>query len=76
MSTPKKKTVVLPSKPRRSADADEWVASRQVEAPRTQRLTIDIPVELHRRLKTQCAMDGLSIAEVVRALLVQKYGKP
>ena len=33
------------------------------------RLTIDVPIDLHIRLKTGCAMRGEKIADVVRALL-------
>ena len=39
------------------------------------RLTIDIPLSLHRKIKAQCAMRGTKIAEELRELLAQKYGK-
>ncbi|NBV75615.1 MAG: hypothetical protein EBR59_06570 [Methylococcaceae bacterium] len=40
------------------------------------RLTIDIPVELHRTIKSQCALRGTKIADEVRQLLFEKYLKP
>ena len=38
------------------------------------RLTIDVPEELHRKIKTACAQRGTKIADEVRELLLQKYG--
>ena len=38
------------------------------------RLTIDISESMHRRIKSQCAMNGTKIADEVRELLNQKYG--
>lgn len=39
------------------------------------RLTIDVPENLHRSIKAQCAMRGTKIADEVRELLLQKYGQ-
>lgn len=39
----------------------------------TKRLTIDVPVSLHSRLKLRCVQDGVSIAEVVRDLLENRF---
>ena len=38
------------------------------------RLTIDIPEELHRTIKSQCAARGTKMADEVRELLLQNYG--
>ena len=35
----------------------------------------DVPESLHREIKAQCAMRGAKIADEVRELLLQKYGK-
>ncbi|MGQ5524235.1 plasmid partition protein ParG [Chitinimonas sp. PSY-7] len=57
------------------AAADAWVESRTSgEAEVMKRLTIDIPEELHRKIKAQCALRGSKIADEVRELLLQKYG--
>ena len=37
------------------------------------RLTIDIPMSLHKRVKSQCANQGTTIADVVRAFLERKF---
>ena len=65
-----------PGKPAATADADAWVESRHTdEKEPVKRLTIDIPLSLHRNIKAQCAMRGTKIAEELRELLAQKYGK-
>ncbi|WP_332060733.1 MULTISPECIES: hypothetical protein [unclassified Bartonella] len=56
--------------------ADAWVESRQKNMDeRMKRLTIDVPESLHRLIKTSCASRGTKIADEVRELLLQKYGK-
>ena len=52
--------------------ADEWVSDREPPGP-TKRLTIDIPLGLHRRVKTQCAAEDLKMADVVRELLERRF---
>lgn len=70
--------------PRPSArQADEWVSTPVKGKPEKahadgedmKRLTIDIPAALHRRVKSECAAQGEKMADVVRDLLIQKYGK-
>jgi predicted HicB family RNase H-like nuclease len=39
---------------------------------KTKRLTIDIPARLHKQLKIQAVTDGVTMAEIVRQLLVQQ----
>jgi len=39
------------------------------------RLTIDVPLTLHKRIKTQCAMKGDKMADVIRELPEQHFGK-
>jgi hypothetical protein len=39
------------------------------------RLTIDIPLPLHQRVKSQCALRGEKMADVVRELLEKHFGK-
>jgi hypothetical protein len=40
------------------------------------RLTIDIPVSLHKRVKSQCGAQGTTIADVVRSYLEKKFPEP
>ncbi len=53
--------------------ADSWVASRGgepasavVEKPVMKRLTIDLPADVHARLKAQCAMRGTKMVDEIR----------
>jgi hypothetical protein len=34
---------------------------------------VDVPLSLHRRIKTQCVMEDLIIADVVRELLDKRF---
>jgi len=71
-----KKKVTIGSKPvhgPRAADADHWVKAAEAAGGQTKRLTIDIPLGLHTRVKSQCALQGLQIAEVVRDLLDRRF---
>lgn len=67
------------------ANPDDWVANTsetQVAPPapppeatpeKIKRLTIDIPLSLHRRVKTGCAREELVIADVVREFLDKRF---
>lgn len=63
--------------------ADSWVESRtekevaeeKAKPERMKRLTIDIPLSLHRAIKSQCAASDKQMADEIRQLLTQKYGK-
>lgn len=72
------KKVSFSSKPRSEESVrspDQWVATRAAESERTKRLTIDVPFELHRRMKVQCAVRGEQMADVVRKLLEEYFPK-
>jgi hypothetical protein len=59
-----------------SVTADAWVEKRAIgEAENIKRLTIDLPETLHRKIKADCALRGTKMAEEIRELLLQKYGK-
>lgn len=73
--------IKMPAKP---APADAWVLSRDAdrEAPAPapvvpaepmKRFTIDVPLSLHRRIKTQCAMRGDKMADVIREMLEREF---
>jgi hypothetical protein len=53
--------------------ADSWVDSGQVDTAPLKRLTIDVPVTLHRRVKSQCANRGLKMADEIRVLLEKHF---
>ena len=62
---------------------EEWVANREglqaVEQPKEdqpekmKRLTLDIPEELHRAIKRKAVDEGVTMAELLRALLEQHF---
>lgn len=45
--------------------ADDWVNNGEA----TKRLTIDVPASLHARIKSQCALRGVKMADELRELL-------
>lgn len=55
-------------------DADAWVSAREApEQEPTKRFTIDVPLSLHRRVKSQCAQQDLVMADVMRELLERRF---
>jgi hypothetical protein len=81
------KKVTFGARPEREASmtvaADAWVNSQAtaatIEAPQpkekeaTKRLTLDVSADLHRRIKVQCAVQGVNIADALRELLEQRF---
>lgn len=61
-----------------AASIDNWVLTQTADQPREQmkRFTIDVPVSLHKRVKSQCAMQNLVMADVIRDLLEQRFPAP
>ena len=56
------------------ASSDDWVADRAMQPVEpTKRLTVDVPLSLHQRVKTQCAARGEIMADVIRGLLEQHF---
>lgn len=57
-----------------AANADAWVTDRKPsEQEPTKRFTINVPLSLHRRVKSQCALENLVMAEVMRELLEERF---
>lgn len=61
----------------RTADVPELVTVAEVvslhEAEAVKRLTIDVPENLHKRIKTACAMRGTKMADVIRDMLEKEF---
>ena len=53
-------------------DIDSWVEHQSGLEP-TKRLTIDVPISLHKRIKSRCALQDLVMADVIRELLQQRF---
>ena len=69
MATNKK--VEFGAKPK-AASADDWVGAHK--ASDTKRLTLDIPANLHARIKSACAVSGVSMVDAITQILEEKYG--
>ena len=70
------KKVAFSPKPAPATTPDQWVENRTPEGgagERIKRLTIDIPMSLHVRIKTQCASRGTKMADEIRALLEERF---
>ncbi len=78
------KKVAIGAKPsaRRAASADDWVKGsarpEQEAEPKTTKIettryTIDIPVELHARIKSKCALKHIKMREEIIMLLEKHF---
>lgn len=70
------KKVTIGSKPTAKSapcSPDQWVSDRTGSGEPMKRLTIDIPLSLHQRVKSQCALRGEKMADAVRELLDKHF---
>lgn len=66
------KKVTFGAKPTaKTIEPDQWVENRVTE--KTKRLTFDISDSLHRRIKSQCAIKGVKMADEIRELLEKNF---
>lgn len=72
------KKVAFGSKPTPRAEqtitADAWVETRNADPMK--RLTIDIPANLHMRIKSTCALRGVKMVDEIRELLEAHFREP
>lgn len=62
-----------PAKPK---TPESWVLAKPKAAgENTKRLTFDIPETMHRRIKLQCVVEGVHMADVIRELIEQRFPK-
>lgn len=62
--------LTLPS----SKSADSWVQDKQTKTnEKMKRFTVDVPEELHKRVKVQCYMQGKLMADVLREILEREF---
>lgn len=87
MSTSKGKKVAFGTQPATSQppkSIDDLVMSRAepridplaaaaAEPEKTRRVSVDLPMPLHRQLKLHCAANGLMIADYVRDLIAKQF---
>jgi hypothetical protein len=53
---------------------DEWVSDRHLTES-LKRLTVDVPLELHKRIKSQCAIRNVKMADEIRELLEKHFSQ-
>lgn len=78
-----KKVAIAPKPEHPAPNPDEWVSGEQntenqekkseKKPEKSTRLTIDVPASLHRRIKSQCALDGVKMANALRELLEKHF---
>jgi hypothetical protein len=73
-----KKTTFTPkpsqkNPPLNSLDAFVGVSPEQSTGEKMKRLTIDIPQNLHRRVKAGCAVRGIEMASLMREFLEKEF---
>lgn len=73
MTTKKIAIGAKPTTKPQPASSDAWVSDRQPDAERTKRLTLDVPANLHARIKASCAMRGTKMVDEITALLEEKF---
>ena len=57
-----------------SKSADSWVQDKQPKTnEKMKRFTVDVPEELHKRVKVQCYMQGKLMADVLREVLEREF---
>lgn len=61
----KKVSIKTPTSKAPPKTAEEWVAHRE----QSKRLTIDVPLSLHSRLKVAAAQHNQSMGEIVRSCI-------
>jgi len=74
--------IVAFNKPRTSDanSADRWVVDVGITPEQTppktvpmKRFTIDVPADLHRRIKSECAREGVKMTDVLREMLETRF---
>lgn len=58
----------------KSIDPDEWVKKGTTsEKKETTRFTIDIPTELHAKIKSHCALKKMKMKDEIQTLLEKHF---
>ena len=60
----------------KAAAVDAWAKTGDKEKEPSRRLTVDLPISLHRRIKTACVANDENMTEVVTQILLEKYPQP
>jgi hypothetical protein len=56
--------------------ADQWVSSKPKEPTgEVKRVTVDLPMEIHQKLKIKCVLENVRIADMVRSWIEEKLSE-
>jgi hypothetical protein len=73
------KDIKMSLKPHKSAE--QWLDERSQDttskdAPRdVKRVTVDLPIEVHQKLKIKCVVERINIADLVRRWIEEKLNE-
>lgn len=69
------KRITIGPKPRAASAvaAERWVKGGDEREVAMKRLTLDVPEDLHRRIKVACAARGRKMADELRRLLEETF---
>ena len=71
------KTVAFKKLPPAARTAESWIDGNQAAtaapAAAMTRLTLDLPADLHRRIKIRSAEQGMRMAEILRTLIEREF---
>lgn len=67
-----KKTVTF-ARPAVLPTAEAWVAKREPSPVPMKRFTVDVPADLHRRVKLGCVERGRNMTDLLRDLLEREF---
>jgi hypothetical protein len=70
----KQKKTALASATAKQEDPDAWVSAKPKPEPNPEtekpaRLVVELPADLHRKLKGKCGLKGLKMKDVINELL-------
>lgn len=75
MSTGKKVEIKAKPTTGNHQNVDSWVGERVMpkEPTITKRLTIDVPVDLHGKIKSGCALKGVKMVDEINRILEREF---
>ena len=68
----KQKKTALANATAKTQDPESWVSAKPKTNPTSEkpaRLVVELPADLHRKLKGKCGLKGLKIKDVINELL-------
>ncbi len=72
------KQVSIPVKPSRETNRGDWVDTRKlpIVEKRTKRVTLDIDLELHRRIRLRCFEEDVTMTDRLNEIIAEHFPEP